>query len=42
MAAVALFLQQQYGYAFNVEAQMQIVVIANFVLRLVTKKELKA
>ena len=40
LAAVAMFVQNQYGYAVSPELQAYALVILNVVLRAITKKSL--
>jgi uncharacterized membrane protein len=42
LAALALFIQSEYGYVIPVEVQMQILAAVNIALRFLTKTELVA
>lgn len=42
LGAVALFIQQEYGYAIPVETQGYALLLINALLRVITKEELKA
>lgn len=42
LAAVALFVQNQYGYVLSPETQAYALMIVNMLLRAITKEELTA
>lgn len=42
LAAVALFLQSQYGYVLSPDLQAYVLIAVNALLRIVTKSELSA